>query len=72
MSMTRPTPPASFKTLGQAASEAVEIVRLKMAARALVHRDCEYDGANIVIPCTSHAEAIRLVADLRAALERAA
>lgn len=47
-------------------------IELKMAARALMDRDCRYDGPNIVIPCNSHAEAIQLVRELRTALERAA
>lgn len=44
-------------------------VSVKMAARALVDRDVQYVGPNIVIPTGSHGEALRLVRELRAALE---
>lgn len=61
-----------FTTAGEAARVVVDRLALKLAAKALIDRDCQYDGPNLVIPCGSHAEAIRLVADLRAAVERAA
>lgn len=38
------------------------------AGKALVDRDCEYHGSNIVIPCESHADAIRLLREFRDAL----
>lgn len=41
---------------------------LRSRAAALVDRNCTYDGGNIIIPCGSHNEAIRLMADLRASL----
>lgn len=44
---------------------------LASAIAALFDRDCRYEGENIVIPCGSHSEAIRLVAQARAALRKA-
>lgn len=41
------------------------------SAGAIFHRDCRYEGNNIVIPCSSHGEAIALVAKVRAALTKA-
>lgn len=41
---------------------------LEGALRNLVGPDCMYDGRNIVITAVSHGDAIRLVADARAAL----
>ncbi len=42
---------------------------LEQALRNLVGPDCMYDGRNIVITAVSHSDAIRLVADARAALQ---
>lgn len=44
---------------------------LAEAGHALADRECRYEGNNIVIPCGSHGEAIKLMADLRAALAKA-
>lgn len=44
---------------------------LVAAAKGLVERDCQYDGARIIIPTESHAEAIRLVSALRRAIATA-
>ncbi len=38
---------------------------------ALVSRDCRYEGGNIVIPCGSHAEALRIMSEFRAAISKA-
>ncbi|RAK68781.1 hypothetical protein [Phenylobacterium kunshanense] len=69
--MRRPFVPG-FVTAGEAADSAVSEIAIRMAARALVDRDIQYDGQNIIIPTGSHAEALRLVRELRAALGRAA
>lgn len=61
-----------FVTAGEAAETIVADLAVKVAARALVDRDIQYDGSNIIIPTGSHAEALRLVRELRAALGRAA
>ena len=44
------------------------VAELEGALRNLVGPDCMYDGRNIVITAVSHGDAIRLVADARAAL----
>jgi hypothetical protein len=63
---------AGLTHIGGAMRRVVKDLDVKIAARALIDRDCRYDGPNIVIPCADHGEAIRLVADLRRALEQAA
>ena len=45
-----------------------KVAGLRAALRNLVGPDCMYDGRNIVITAVSHGDAIRLVADARAAL----
>lgn len=45
-----------------------KVAELEGALRNLVGPDCMYDGRNIVITAVSHGDAIRLVADARAAL----
>jgi len=45
--------------------------RLASTASALIDRDCIYDGARVIIPCDSHAEAMRLVRELRDAVNAA-
>lgn len=45
-----------------------EVAKVRSAAKALIDRDCQYAGANVVIPCADHAEAMRLVRELRAAI----
>jgi hypothetical protein len=47
--------------------QAREHATLLRAVVELVDRDCEYHGAEIRIPVASHGDAIRLVAQLRAA-----
>jgi hypothetical protein len=42
--------------------------RMEVALRSLVDRDVSYHGSEIRITCTSHADAIRRVADARLAL----
>jgi hypothetical protein len=41
------------------------------SGKALADRDCIFDGGNIVIPCGSHGEALRLMNEFRAALSKA-
>lgn len=68
--LTPPTPDA----LADAKADAILFAGardLLAAANAIVDRDCQYDGPNVVIPCTDHAEAIRLFAELRAAVAKA-
>ena len=63
---------ASWKMAADEAEREVKILRgccnaLTSAAVELLDRDCQYHGAEIRIPVASHADAIRLVAQLRAA-----
>ena len=44
------------------------VAALTEALRNLVGPDCMYDGRNIIIPAVNHGDAIRLVAEARAAL----
>jgi hypothetical protein len=44
---------------------------LAKAGKAMSDRECRYDGNDIVIPCGSHGEAIKLMADMRAAIAKA-
>lgn len=44
---------------------------LLQAAKALVDRDCRYDGPNLVVPAANHIEAMRLAGDLRSAIAQA-
>lgn len=39
--------------------------------KALADRDCTFDGSNIVIPCGSHSEALRVMQEFRSALAKA-
>lgn len=57
--------------LDRAIAAAEDRDRLLATGTALVDRDCHYDGGNIVIPCGSHAEAIRLMREFRAAIAKA-
>ena len=60
-----------FTAAGVPTQSIVNDLGLKLAVRELVERDCRYDGPCIVIPCESHGEAIRLMRQLRSALEAA-
>lgn len=75
--MTTPTNtaaqrPEGLEHISGPVERVVSDLSVKVAARALVDRDIQYDGQNIIIPTGSHAEALRLVRELRAALGRAA
>jgi UDP-N-acetylmuramoylalanine-D-glutamate ligase len=59
-----------FTTVGDALRKALASSVLLGAAKALIDRDCQYLGPNIVIPCADHGEAMRLVRELRAAIEQ--
>lgn len=67
---TTPSPEASDRALARARRFAAS-GSLMAAAKALVDRDLTYDGNKLVIECANHADAIRQVADLRAALAKA-
>jgi hypothetical protein len=75
--MTTPTNtaaqrPEGLEHISGPVDRVVSDLSVKVAARALVDRDVQYDGPRVIIPCGSHAEALRLVRELRAALESAA
>lgn len=65
-----PAPVPGFVTAGDALRKALASSVLLGAAKALIDRDCQYLGPNIVIPCADHGEALRLVRELRAAIEQ--
>lgn len=52
-------------------SEQLRASVLLEAAKALIDRDCSYEGRKLVIPCDSHAAAIRLANNLRDAIAMA-
>lgn len=55
----------------QVLADELGFARLLKAAKALVDRDVAYDGNSALISADSHAEAIRLVTDLRSAIDKA-
>jgi hypothetical protein len=65
-----PQPVPGFVTAGDALRKALISSVLLEAAKAMVSRDCQYIGANIVIPCADHGEALKLVRELRAAIDQ--
>ena len=58
-----------FETVAFSAGYFAGRDRYAKAVAVMIDRNLQYDGPNIVIPCASHAEAIRTVANLRAAHE---
>jgi len=79
--VTAPDGDVAACDLGHSArTRAEEIANARMMAasldmhttgKALVDRDCRYEGGLLIIPCGSHADAIRLLHNFRRALDKA-
>ncbi len=61
-------PPDEFARYAMALTAAPDMLA---KGKALVDRDCRYEGGNIVIPCKSHGEALRIMLEFREALAKA-